>query len=997
MSYKYHVIVLFLMLHVLSAQETGARYLIIAPDQYVRHLGPLAQWKTQKGMKTKIASLSETGSDSTEIKAYIANAYNTWQIRPEYVLLVGNKYQVPFPLVWTYYLNVPSDNYYTNVTGDFHNEMIPGRLWVSDTLECQTVVAKILGYEKDPYTADPLWFAKGATIVNEDEPGQPSSDSLYWADARFVHEHWLESGFVHIDSFSFNAGHDRYDVIDAINDGRSCIVYRGIGFNDWMWPFDSIYPPYMNNGFKLPIVLSATCATLEGIGRLWQCAGTPAEPRGVVGFFGASTAILEAAEMRSALVRGTIAYMYTDHHATLGTAAEAGRLYYYDEFGDDQEYHSWNCLGDPAMTIWTQTPLILTVTHAQELFVGACSVSVSVTHNTAPVESALVCMMAMQDTTCYHVGHTDYSGSIVFEDTMNIPGDSVFITVTNSNYSPYTGLVRVLYLGGPYVLLNGFYTVDHPGGNNDSIPNPGEQLELPFWLKNWGELTAYTVTARLRETQPDEYITLTDTIKSFGDIGPFDSVYSSDNGFNVTIAPDCPDSHIVDLTVTISDQYGTEWSSVLIFAVYAPVLDLVDYYFPDSVRYAVPGDTVELYVEICNTGTHPAENIIGRILCADSFYIPVDSFADFGTLTPHDTCGNHANPFLIATYPAAPVFYPLEMHLEVSAGVYVDTFSLTIYVGQKDVLVWDPDPNHTSGPIIKNVLDSLDFSAEYATVFPEDYASLYKSIFICCGVYPNKYVIRDTSRAALELVCYLEVQNGRVYLEGGDVWVGDPQAVHGYNFCPLFDIEPVSNTIGLFPAVIGQAGTFAQNMEFSYQGELTMLDYIDSTAGSSLLFRNAHNNNGCCVAANNRTVGSVFELGCLVDTINPSTKYALVDSIMDYFGILPTGIYAQPASTVSLPLTLSVSPNPSSHEMIIKHTLMNHYGENAAINIYDAAGRLIIEWDSRAITCSDQIIWCGTDRHGRNVPAGVYFVRLTHSTGPEPNSDTITQKIVLLR
>jgi hypothetical protein len=997
MSCKYHVIALFLMFSVLPAQETGARYLIIAPDQYVRHLQPLAMWKTQKGLKARIAALSETGSDSTEIKAYIANAYNTWQIRPEYVLLVGNKYQVPFPAVWTYYLNVLSDNYYTNASGDFHNEMLPGRLWVSDTAELKTVVAKILGYEKDPYTADPSWFAKGATIVNEDEPGQPSSDSLYWDDARFVHNHWLEHGFVHIDSFSFNAGHDRYDVIDAINDGRSCIVYRGIGFNDWMWPFDSIYPQYMNNGYKLPIVLSATCATLEGIGRLWQCAGTPEEPTGVVGFYGASTAILAAAEMRSALVRGTIAYMYTDHHATLGMAAEAGRLYYYNEFGDDQEYHSWNCLGDPAMTIWTQTPRNLTVTHTPELFVGACSVSVSVMHNAAPVESALVCIMAIQDTTCYQIGHTDHSGIIMLVDTMNVPGDSVFITVTSSGFIPYTGLVRVLYSGGPYVLLNEFHTIDHPGGNNDSVPNPGEQLEIPFWLKNWGDLTAYTITATLQETEPDEYITLTDTFKTLGNIGPFDSVYSSDNGFNVMISSDCPDSHVVDLSVVIADGYGAEWTSPLGFTVHAPVLDLVDYYFPDSMRYTVPGDTVEFYAEICNTGTYPAVNTIGRLFTTDTLYRAVDSLASFGTLMTRDTVSNHASPFRIATVPSAPACHLLELYLEVTTGVYVDTFPLTLYIGQKDVLVWDPDPNHTSGPIIKNVLDSLGFYAAYAVEFPENYAAIYKSIFICCGVYPNKYVIIDTSRAALDLVCYLEVQNGKVYLEGGDVWVGDPQSVYGYNFCSLFDIEPVSNTIGLFPAVIGQAGTFTQNMEFPYQGELTMLDYIDSTSGSSVIFRNAHNNNGCCVAANNRTVGSVFELGCLVDTISPSTKYVLIDSIMDYFGIPPTGIHTRSVNTVSLPLTMSIRPNPFNNAVTIEHTLMHHDGENAAIDIYDAAGRLIYAWDSDNIRSSNHIIWHGTDLHGRKVPAGVYFVRATHDDALEPNRNAITQKIILLR
>ncbi len=994
MSYKYYVITLFLMLHILSGQ-TGARYLIIAPDQYVRHLQPLAQWKTQKGLKARIAALSETGSDSTEIKAYIADAYNTWQPQPEYVLFVGNKYQVPFPLVWTYYLYVPSDNYYTNVTGDFHNEMIPGRLWVSDTSELKTVVAKILGYEKNPYTADPYWFKKGITIVNEDEPGQPSSAELYWADARFTHEHWLENGFVHIDSFSFNAGHDRYDVLNAINDGRSCIVYRGIGFNDWMWPFDSIYPPYMYNGFKLPIVLSGTCATLEGIGQLWQCAGTPAEPTGVIGFLGASTAIMAAAEMRSALIRGTISGMYTDHHVTLGTAAESGRLQYYDEFGDDQEYHSWNCLGDPAMTIWTDTPQSLQVTHNQELFVGACTISVNVMHNTAPVESALVCIMAMQDTECYHVGYTNNNGSVIFEDSLTVPGDSVFITVTNRNCVPYVGLMRVLFPGGPYVLLNGFHTVDLPAGNHDSIPNPGEQLEVPFWLKNWGDMTAYNVSAALNQTEPDEYIMLNDTSKVFGTIGPFDSVYSSDNGFNVTIASDCPDSHIVELSVISSDGYGSQWTSPLVFIVHAPVLGVVDYYFTDTVMYTSPGDTVELYLELCNIGSYPAVNTEGRIFCSDAFYWPVDSLSDFGTVMSGDTVSNNSNPFLIATDPSAPTGYLLALSLEVTAGVYIDTFPVSVYIGQKDAFVWDPDPNHTSGPVIKDVLDSLDFSADYAVEFPEGLVSIYRSVFVCCGVYPNNFVIRDTSRAALDLVSYLETQNGKVYLEGGDVWVGDPQAFHGYNFCPLFDIEPVSNTIGLFPGTFGQPGTFTQDMEFAYQGELTMLDYIDSTAGSSLIFRNIHNNNGSAVAANNRTVGTVFELGCLVDTVDPSTKYALVDSIMDYFGIPPTGIHMDTHPNIAMPMTLFINPNPCRQHTTIQYSPGIGSGEELTITIYDAAGRLISQWDDIAAH-SDRIVWQGTDQQGRMVPDGVYFVCLcTRESGSK--IPAITRKVILLK
>ncbi|MBA7621912.1 hypothetical protein ES703_29282 [subsurface metagenome] len=179
-----------------------------------------------------------------------------------------------------------SDNYYTNVVGDFRNEIIPGRFWVNDTIEAKTAVAKVLGYEKNPLLQDPLWFRKGVTIVNEYEQGQPPSDSVYWADARYMHALMINAGFVHIDSFAYSFGHNSSDVIDAINNGRSYILYRGLGFVDWSWPFENIHPDQMNNGYKLPIVLSATCGTIEGIGCEWMNAGTPEEPKGVVGFFG---------------------------------------------------------------------------------------------------------------------------------------------------------------------------------------------------------------------------------------------------------------------------------------------------------------------------------------------------------------------------------------------------------------------------------------------------------------------------------------------------------------------------------------------------------------------------------------------------------------------------------------------------------------------------------------------------------------------------------------
>ncbi|MCK4941421.1 hypothetical protein KAS45_04955, partial [candidate division WOR-3 bacterium] len=644
-----------LCVSLLYSQETGARYLIITHDDYYDALRPFAEWKTQKGLKSKIVRLSEIGSDSTQIRSYIINAYNTWSIQPEYLLFVGNKYQIPFPRYYHAYNVISfSDNYYANVIGDFHNELYHGRFWVSDTAEAKTVVAKVLGYEKTPYLTDSLWFRKGVTIVNEYEQGQPPSDSLYWEDARYTHQLMLNAGFVHIDSFSFYLGHDSTDVINAINDGRTYILYRGIGAVDWLWPFSGVYSSQMTNGSEMPVVLSATCGTLEGIGHDWLVAGTPTAQKGVVGFYGTTTMLFSAAEMRSALCRGTTASIFGDSSSNLGKAAEAGRLEYYAQFQDVIDYHSWTCLGDPEMTIWIGTPRELLVGHNMYFTTGICTATVYVQHNSAPIENALVCVMAKSDSTFYQYGYTDNLGHIEFIDTLHIPGDSVYITITGRNLRTYQNVLPVNYTGGPYVRLYSYRVLDSLGGNCDYIANPGEDIEIPFCLRNWGDATAYGVSAIIEKAYPDTTHILYDTIKYLGDIAPLESIHVYPDGYNVLIDSSCPDLHEVDLRLRINDSGSLIWISDFGFTVRAPVILYHDYSFTENVKYTLPGDTNELFVELMNTGSYPAENVTGRIFCTDSFFTIVDSTTNFSTIPSDSTGSNETNPFIIVTSSTTP-------------------------------------------------------------------------------------------------------------------------------------------------------------------------------------------------------------------------------------------------------------------------------------------------------------------------------------------------------
>jgi hypothetical protein len=956
-------------------------------------------------MKAKIVTLSETGEDSTQIRNYIINAYNTWTIQPEYLLIVGNRYQVPFPRYYHAYNVISfSDNYYANVMGDFHNELYHGRLWAADTEQVKTVVAKILGYEKNPYMADSLWFKKGATIVNEFEQGQPPSDSLYWEDARYAIQWMQGAGYVHIDSFSYYLGHDSADVLNAINDGRTYMLYRGIGGGDWIWPFGGIYSNQMTNGFKMPIVVSATCATFEGIGRDWLVAGTPTQPRGIIGFYNATTSLFAAAEMRSALCRGTTASLFGDATTSLGKAAEAGRLEYYAQFQDLIEYHSWILLGDPELKMWTETPKELVVGHNMYFTTGICTANVFVQHNLAPVESALVCVMAKSDSSFYHNGYTDETGHIRFIDTLHIPGDSVYITVTALNFRPFHNARPVLYMNGPYVRLYSFSLLDSLGGNGDRTANPGEDIEVPFVVRNWGNTTAHGVSAVIEKSYPDTNYILYDTLKTIGDIAPYESICVYPDGYNVLIDSTCPDLHEIDLRLRINDSGILTWTSELGFVVHSPIISYDDYHFDGNVKFTPAGANNNLTVELLNTGSCTAFNVAGKISCSDTFLTITDSTADFGNILPDSIGSNGSNAFTVTSDVNAPPCHPISVSIEIVSGVFVDTFDFTIYIGQKDFLLWDPDLNHSSGPIIRDMLVSLDFFGDYTTDFPYGLLSIYKSLFVCAGIYPNNYFIGEIHPAGPEIDNYIQNQGGKAYIEGGDIWY-DALTNNGYNFGPLFGIDPEYNSIGLFQGVVGCNGAFSENMSFTYSGEAILIDYIDSTGGAQLLFKKRNSNYGCGVIAGHRTVGISFELASLVDSVPPSTRLALVDSIMDYFAIPPTGITKAQEFGIVPTISLTCHPNPFRRMTDIRYEIpeLDNQGISGSagrasgnqqpdLKIYDVTGRLVRDFSDQlsVIGHPSSVKWDGRDVRGNVLPAGVYFVRLSVS------ENRLTSKIVLI-
>jgi hypothetical protein len=982
------LILLIVLLITVSAQEPGARYLIITHDNFYDDILPLAEWKHKKGMKTKIAKLSEIGSSATEIRNYILNAYNTWQIPPEYLLLVGAPNYIPFPTAG----GTISDNYYTDLSGDLFNEILSGRLTVHNVTEAQTVVNKILLYERYPNTTDSLWFTNACLIANEDYGAYPpqGNDTVYWNDIRLAKNHMLANGYNTIDTFSCGLGNNANSVINAVNNGRSFVVYRGQGLNNWYTPF-GVNADNTSNGSRLPIVLSMTCRTMgtgssPAAAEKWLLTGTPTTPRGGAGYFATTTVGGGFITfLRSRACRGFFDALFVDRKRTFGECCEGGRRLAYDTYGWASEYRGFTTLGDPEMNIWTDTPCSLIVNHPPMVPIGSADITVNVAwaSNGIPMTDAIVCILANEDTTVYAVDTTDTNGDAVFNLYPQIVEDTLYVTVTGKNLLPYEGFMFTT-VSGDFV---GYYASaidDTTGGNANGQINPVEVINLRMWIKNYGENPIQGVMGVLQTSDP--YTMIIDSLKSYGNMNANEVCSTGTDGYDFSTALNIPDGHMINFDLICRDINDSTWVSHFGKQVHAPILNYYDAVVLNG--ELEPGETVSVAVGLVNEGSATADSLTATLRTLSNFIYISDSTGYYAQVTPGNTASNNLDPFVIIIDSNAPNDTTAQFTMILNSTHYVDTISFSLRIGRKHFYIWNPDPTPIPGNNMFTILTNLGYIGDYGTSLAAD-LEMYQALFICLGVYPNNHVINSTSPEASGIVDYLQNQNGRVYLEGGDVWYYDPPT--GYDFSLLFGIDASSDGSSDMGPVTGEMNTFTQSMNFSYAGENSWMDHVDPSGSGFLIFHDGDDYYNCGVAndaGNYRTVGTSFELGLLIDATTPSTRATLLDSIMHFFGI-STGITETTEQEAQRTVTLEVFPNPCRGTMFIRTQAQPDKGFHSHITIYDVSGRMVRQY--RSMTGDQLISWSGQDEKGRDLPGGIYFVRFTAQ-----NTET-TQKVVFLK
>jgi len=289
-----------------------------------------------------------------------------------------------------------------------------------------------------------------------------------------------------------------------------------------------------------------------------------------------------------------------------------------------------------------------------------------------------------------------------------------------------------------------------------------------------------------------------------------------------------------------------------------------------------------------------------------------------------------------------------------------------------DYLIWDPDPNHSSAPIVDSLLESLGLHGVYTTTLTNflDFLDNFGSIWIFVGIYSNNYIIESSSPEATAIANYIE-NGGNAYLEGGDVWYYDPIAQGGYDFGPLFGIDATMDGTGDLQIVQGISGTFTEGMQFYYTGENNWIDHIQPSIPSAFNILSNQSPFYYCGVANDtthKTVGLSFEIGGLTQQGQYSLR-DLIEQISLFFGIL-TSVEESPSMDNLRLSLLPVAPSPASNVVKIRFSIDRE--SPVSLFVYDGSGRRIEKILSGTLEPGYHEIRYNASA----LSSGVYFLRL---------------------
>ena len=696
--------------------------LVIITDQsLVPDFQPLADFKTGRGLRTKVITTQEIasgypGGDLPEqIRNCILEAYMTWQT--EYVLLGGDDEVVPhrglFAEAFGYTDDdIPSDLYYGALDGSWNQdgddlwgepgeddllvEVGIGRAPVDDHIEAQNFVEKLIRYEETP-VLDQTVEALMAAEELFDNPltwgGDYKDEIRYGSDSHGFVTQGCPSRFTVNTLYDRDLGYTWWGgiLLNLMNEGTHLInhvghtsVTRALRLSA-----DQVFDDLTNDGIDHSyfLVYSQGCYAASfdnrnpGGAYLDDCVAEAlvAGERGAVAFVGNSRyGWAESGATNGAsqfFDRQFFDALFGEGINTLGSInddSRADNLWALDFEGIRWCYYGQNLLGDPSLAVWTDVPESLAVVYPQTVTIDEHNTfPVVVSSGSSKIPGALICISGKNG--LYATAHTNGGGIAYMAVDPAIP-DTLNICVTADNCLPYRGNILARAAGPSLWYSQQSLDDDKIGdswGNGDGMINQGEIFELSLWLRNCGDQTAEDVSAVLITADP--FVSILDSFRDYPDIAP-EEQEANEEPFIVAVHNDCPDGHQIAFTVQAWVDEIPAGNSSFSLPVSAPLLMFENAVLKDDPPFGngngflEPDESALLMVTIRNSGSSPAAMVAGELSAGDDPYIQVERNPGAFSTIESGMAASGWPAYKITASPESPPEHLFDYILDLTSG-----------------------------------------------------------------------------------------------------------------------------------------------------------------------------------------------------------------------------------------------------------------------------------------------------------------------------------------
>jgi len=668
----------FLPSYLPSMEGSEVRYLIVTNELMKQSFQALADHKTRKGVPAVVRTVewikqnARNGADLAEtIRNFISDAYAKWGV--EYVLLGGDTDVIPERLGYTTYYTgefIPTDMYYSCLDGnwnadgdslwgeafhstqdpgdqvDLYSEVYLGRMPASKVSEAEILIGKTLDYEAPADSVSKQKFLMLGEVIwpdpwNGTDPVSTDGGEIL----ELIYQTYL-SGHPEITTDRLFENYTAYpgsivltkaNTMTYLEEGTNHVVHAGHGFSYNMSVGDANIltadAASLTNGDKLysMYLMNCTNASFDT-----DCLAESFLLNDDGGAYAVTGSSRSAFPSTSRLYLDEYYYLLFDHNIQ-----ELGKLHVLSrepftpsaagESSDRWTHFIYNLLGDPESMMYRGAVRVFDVSVPASVNMGENDITVQVSSEGAPYDSARVCLYKSEDDYAY--GRTGPSGDITFSDFLCRGPGWIYVTVTGLNHGVYLDSIQVLQESSAYLRVSDRMLTDSSGGNGDGILDSGETVDLSLELTNTGGTTAEDIYLII--STADTGVTILDSTSVYSNIPAGGEMYGSE-GFSFSVSSGYSDEETIEFRADIHDSTGSLWSETFALVVHAPEIELYVNSKSDQAPYGdgdgiiEEGESFLLKVGIRNFGTGAAVSLDGKIISQDPDITVTDSLSAYG-------------------------------------------------------------------------------------------------------------------------------------------------------------------------------------------------------------------------------------------------------------------------------------------------------------------------------------------------------------------------------